>query len=118
VKFLLDFNLSPKLVGMIDDLWPGSIHIRDAGFEGETPDEAIWQYARQNGFTILTADYDFLHLADRYGHPPKLIRLEGMNYPTQLAAELLRGHAVVISELEKSTKQGVLRLRARYLPDA
>jgi predicted nuclease of predicted toxin-antitoxin system len=43
VKLLLDFNLSPKLVGMIDDLWPGSIHIRDVGFEGETPDEAIWQ---------------------------------------------------------------------------
>jgi predicted nuclease of predicted toxin-antitoxin system len=74
VKLLLDFNLSPKLVGMIDDLWPGSIHIRSAGCEGETPDEAIWQYAKQNGFTILTAGYGFLRQADRYGHPPKPIR--------------------------------------------
>jgi predicted nuclease of predicted toxin-antitoxin system len=112
VKLLLDFNLSPKLVGMVDDLWPGSIHIRSAGFEGETPDEAIWQYAKQNGFAILTAGYGFLRQADQFGRMPIAIRLEGINYPTRLAAALLRDHAVVISELEKAHRD-VLSLRAR-----
>jgi hypothetical protein len=40
-----------------------------------------------------------------------------MNYPTRLAAVLLRDHAVVISELEKAHR-GVLSLRDRYMPDA
>lgn len=112
MKLLLDFNLSPKLVAMIADLWPDSTHIRTAGFAGETPDEVIWQYAKQNGFAILTCDYDFLGLARRYGHPPQLIHLEEMNYPTRLAAELIRAQAVAISEFEKSYRS-VLSLQRR-----
>jgi predicted nuclease of predicted toxin-antitoxin system len=41
---------------------------------GETPDETIWGYAKQNGFAILTSDFDFLEFLERYGPPPKLIR--------------------------------------------
>jgi predicted nuclease of predicted toxin-antitoxin system len=70
-------------------------HLRTAGFEGETPDEVIWQFAKENGFTILTSDRDFVAIAERYGHPPKLIRYQRMNYRTRFAAELIRGNAVL-----------------------
>ena len=109
MKLLLDFNLSPELVGMITDLFPGSTHVRTGGFEGEPPDEVIWQFAKENGFTILTSDRDFVAIAERYGHPPKLIRYQGMNYRTRFAAELIHRHAVLISEFEQSDR-GVLLL--------
>jgi hypothetical protein len=42
----------------------------------------------------------------------QLIHLEEMNYPTRLAAELIRAQAVAISEFE-GTNRGVLSLRRR-----
>ncbi len=35
----------------------------------------IWQYARDNGFSIVTKDKDFYHLANTLGYPPKIIWL-------------------------------------------
>jgi predicted nuclease of predicted toxin-antitoxin system len=31
MKFLFDENFSPKLVKLLADLFPGSVHVRDAG---------------------------------------------------------------------------------------
>ncbi len=81
-----------------------------------TPDEAIWSYAKENGLTILTCHSDFVALAQRNGSPPKVIRLENMNYRTRVALQTIRSHAVLISEFEKTSK-AVLLLRAR-LPAA
>ena len=112
MKLLLDFNLSPKLVELLADLFPDTLHARDAGLAGETPDETIWSYAKQNGFAILTSDYDFVELSHRYGPPPKVIRLESMNYRTRMAAELIRTNAVLLTEFERSDR-GILSLRSR-----
>jgi predicted nuclease of predicted toxin-antitoxin system len=38
-------------------------------------DEAIWDYARNHGFTIVSKDSDFYQRSVLYGHPPKLIWL-------------------------------------------
>jgi predicted nuclease of predicted toxin-antitoxin system len=73
LKILLDFNLSPKLLAAIAGLFPGSAHVQGVGFRGETPDELIWQFAAREGFTLLTSDRDFLELAARFGHPPKVV---------------------------------------------
>jgi hypothetical protein len=53
VKLLLDENLSPRLVRLIDDLFAGSVHVRSVGFK-QTLDREIWEFARFNGFAILT----------------------------------------------------------------
>jgi predicted nuclease of predicted toxin-antitoxin system len=98
LKLLIDFNLSPKLVRVVADLFPGSAHAQTLGFAGETDDEVIWQFAMQNGFALLTADRDFVDLAGRLGHPPKVIRLEKMNYRTRFAADLLQRNAIRIAE--------------------
>jgi hypothetical protein len=52
VKLLIDENLSRKLVA-------------------QSPDATVWEYAKANGFTILTADVDFFELATTLGPPPK-----------------------------------------------
>lgn len=69
MKLLFDANLSPKLVGRLAALFPDSIHVFDTGLARFTSDEAIWEYARSRGFVIVTADSDFLGLAEERRHP-------------------------------------------------
>lgn len=93
------------------ELFPGSAHVFETGMAKFTSDEIIREYAMANGFAIVTADLDFLNLANSRGTPPKIIRLENCNYKTHFVEELLRRHAVRISEVERSTRQ-VLIIRS------
>lgn len=110
MKLLFDANISRKIVPMIEDLFQGSSHVALLGFSGETRDDVIWETAKANEFTIITADSDFLRLSAQYGPPPKVIRLERMNYSTRTAADLIRRNAIAISEFGASHR-GVLLLR-------
>jgi predicted nuclease of predicted toxin-antitoxin system len=110
LKLLFDANLSPKLVVRLGDLFPGSAHVFQTALARFTPDEKIWDYARENAFTIVTADSDFVGMAQRYGCPPSVIRLQNCNYRTALVEELLRRNAVRIADLEQS-KRAVLVIR-------
>jgi predicted nuclease of predicted toxin-antitoxin system len=113
VKLLFDANISRRIVPMLSDLFPESTHTTLMGLSGETPDKIIWEFAKANGFSILTADADFVRLAEIHGAPPKIIRLEKMNYSTEVAATIIRRYAVAIIEFEKSTKS-VLVLRRTF----
>ncbi len=75
MKFLFDANLSPKLVGRLAELFPDSVQVFDTDLARFTPDEIIWEYAGANGFTIVTADSDFLDLARSRGAPPRVVRI-------------------------------------------
>ena len=110
MKLLFDANLSPKLVGRLAALFPDSIHVFDTGLARFTSDEAIWEYARSSGFVIVTADSDFLGIAEERGTPPKIVRLDNCNYRTARVEDLLRRNAVRISELEHSLRP-VLTIR-------
>ena len=49
----------------------------------EAPDVVLWEYAKANGFAIVTADADFYELAiNDWAHLPKVIWLSGCDYPT------------------------------------
>ena len=103
IELLFDANLSPKLVERLAELFPDSAHVFETGLARFTSDETIWEYAGAHGFTIVTADSDFVHLAGSRGTPPKVIRLENCNYRTIQVESLLRRHAILIAELEKSS---------------
>ena len=49
-----------------------SIHVRDCKLKG-FPDQDIWEYARLNGFIIVSKDSDFYQRRLLYGQPPKVI---------------------------------------------
>lgn len=74
MKLLFDENLSPKLPLLLSPQFPGSLHVRDCGLKGFS-DEAIWKYARDQEFTIVSKDSDFYQRSLLYGHPPKLVWL-------------------------------------------
>ena len=74
MKLIIDENLSRRLVARLADLFPGSIHVTDVALE-ESPDASVWEYAKANEFTILTADADFFELTTDFGPPPKVLWL-------------------------------------------
>ena len=57
MKLLFDENLSPKLVRLLDDLFPNSVHVRDLGLKA-ADDPIVWKYAQDNGLTICSKDSD------------------------------------------------------------
>jgi predicted nuclease of predicted toxin-antitoxin system len=104
LKLLFDANLSPKLAGRLRELFPDSTHVFDTGLARFTSDETIWEYAGLNGFIIVTADSDFIDLAEKRGAPPKVVRLENCNYKTSVVEALLRRNAVRIADLGHSDR--------------
>lgn len=91
MRLLFDQNLSYQLVALLQDLYPESDHVRLAGM-ADQEDLAIWEYARTNGFVIVTKDTDYLTIGARLGHPPKVVRIGLGNGPTATVADLLRVH--------------------------
>ncbi|OGI64627.1 MAG: hypothetical protein A2W18_03130 [Candidatus Muproteobacteria bacterium RBG_16_60_9] len=55
MKLPFDRNLSYRLVSARGDLYPESSHVQFLKLE-RANDDAIWQYAHTNDFTIVTQD--------------------------------------------------------------
>lgn len=68
MKLLFDENLSPRLVGQLSDVFPNSGHVADLGL-ATASDSEIWEFAKIQGFTIVTKDDDFENLALVFGAP-------------------------------------------------
>ena len=77
VKLLFDENLSPRLVALLANVYPGSEQALTSGLGG-AGDESVWEYAKLHGLTIVSKDSDFFDLSKQAGAPPKVIwvRLE------------------------------------------
>ena len=110
MKLLFDENLSRRLVELVRDLFPGSVHVNQVGLSSGTSDRGIWDYAKRGDFAIMTADTDFVTMANTLGHPPKVIMLENCDYPTSVAAQLINANRVRIFKFE-SNDHALLILR-------
>jgi predicted nuclease of predicted toxin-antitoxin system len=110
MKLLFDENLSRRLVVATRDLFPDSVHVSQTGLATGTTDREIWDFAKQNGFAIITADTDFVTLANNYGPPPKVILLENCDYPTSIALRIISENAILLSHFERDNR-GLLILR-------
>ena len=53
-------------------------------------DAAVWNYARENGYAIVSKDNDFRQRAFLYGPPPKVVWLAVGNAGTDIIAMLIR----------------------------
>lgn len=75
-----------------------------------TSDREVWEFAKAQGFVIVTADADFYELVTAHGPPPKVIWLRSWDYPTAVAEQLLRRSAIRVSEFIQDPEQGLLIL--------
>lgn len=109
MKLLFDQNLSPALVIRLGELYPDSNHAHLVGL-GTAPDSVIWDYALENGFTIVTRDSDFSDLNVARGFPPKVIWIRRGNCTTREVESMLRSNQESISVLEEDERLGILTL--------
>ena len=95
MKLLFDENVSPRLVVGLSDMFPGSVHVRDAGLS-RASDAVIWDYARDRGLTIVSKDSDFHQASFLRGSPPKVIWIRRGNCTTADIEALLRSNRTEI----------------------
>ncbi len=109
MKLLFDQNLSPRLVERLADVYPGAGHVSLLGLDRAT-DEAVWAYARDFGYTIVTKDVDYNELSIVRGFPPKVVWLRLGNCMTGQIETVLRAHIEAINELHADDRLAVLTL--------
>ena len=109
MKLLFDQNLSPKLVNRLADLFPGSSHVQSVALDCASDDQ-VWQYARLNGFAIVTKDADYNNLSVMRGSPPKVIWLLLGNCTTAQVESAFRARFADIEAFEKDPSIGTLVL--------
>jgi predicted nuclease of predicted toxin-antitoxin system len=94
---------------MLTDVFPNAEQVKRAGLE-RAGDDAIWEYARREDFTIVTLDADFADLAALRGAPPKVIWLRCGNQPVTVVERLMRDHAALIVDFVASEEAACLEL--------
>jgi predicted nuclease of predicted toxin-antitoxin system len=106
VKLLFDANLARRLVISLDDFYPGSVHVDDLGLAPD--DEAIWHYAKANGYTVVSKDTDFYRMSVTWGAPPKVIWMRVGNCSTSVIENALRASFTELSKFENDTVASLL----------
>lgn len=109
MKLLFDQNLSFSLVRRLEDLFPESVHVGRLKL-AEADDEAVWKYACENGYAIVSKDSDFQQRSLLLGSPPKLIWIRIGNSTTGEIEQLVRKHSVSIHTFDADPTQAMLVL--------
>jgi predicted nuclease of predicted toxin-antitoxin system len=95
VSLLFDQYISFRIISKIASNFPTAKQVRQLGIEKIFRYE-IWQYAKQNKFTIVTFDADFFDLSNFKGHPPKIIWLRFGNTKTDFLADIINSKSSII----------------------
>ncbi len=109
MKLLFDQNLSPRLVELLADIHPDSAHVQSLQLD-RSSDEAVWNYARQHGFIIVTKDTDFHERSVIHGPPPKIVWIRRGNCSTSMIEQVLRNHHADIQSLVSNRETSYLVL--------
>lgn len=99
MKLLLDQNLSYRLIRQLDEHFPQSTQVSLLGLE-QSDDKTIWEYAKANGYSIVTLDADFNEYSLILDGPPLIIWLRCGNQPKRIVLEkLLQNKTLIDSAL-------------------
>jgi len=97
VKILFDQNISHRIISKIEGNFPDAKQVRQLDIE-DFSDIEIWEFAKENNFTIVTFDSDFFDISSLKGHPPKIIWLRIGNTTTNYLAQLINSKAPTIKD--------------------
>jgi len=112
VTLLFDENLSPRLVGLLADIYPGCTHVHSCGL-GSASDADVWEFAKSGSFTIVSKDSDFEERSIIVGSPPKLIWIRAGNCSTKEIERILRAAQPAIERFIQNENESCLILCAR-----
>ena len=97
MKLLFDQNISHRIIPKIISNFQDAKQVRELEIENYS-DIEIWEYAKENRFTIVTFDADFYDLSNLKGHPPKIIWLRFGNTKTDFLATIINKKQTIIKD--------------------
>jgi len=109
MKLLFDQNISFRLVKLLSDFYPEAKQVRELNLENSS-DIEIFDYAKKNGYSIVTFDADFCDLNAFRGAPPKIIWLRVGNTTTKKLKELLIEKFELISDFLIDNEYGYIEI--------
>jgi len=109
VKLLFDENLSHRLVSLLADLFPDSVHVRDIGLKA-ADDVRVWDYAKTDDLIIVSKDSDMHDRSFLFGYPPKVVWIRLGNCSTSDVEKLLRQEYETVESFNKDNYASFLTL--------
>lgn len=110
MKLLLDENLPPGMVRVIDDVFPASSHVLHLGLE-QASDADIYRFAGDGDFAVVTRDDDFEFLSQQFGAPPRIILLKvGNTSIVALRAFLIRHAQEMADFIQAADEHRLLKI--------
>jgi predicted nuclease of predicted toxin-antitoxin system len=91
-------------------VYPHCLHVTKTGLEVPATDIEIWDWAKNNGFTVVTNDEDFMSLLQQKGYPPKIILLRIGNQKTSYIVSILTQHQAEIQAFHEDADLGLLEI--------
>ena len=107
MNLLFDQNISFRIVKKISERYPDARQVKSLGLQDST-DLHIWNYAKSNGYTLVTFDLDFQDISNLRGHPPKIILLRTGNTSTDHIAQILLQKFRLVSDFISSKEYEAL----------
>jgi len=104
VKFLVDNQLPRALVRLLTQVGHEAVHVLDVDL-ARSNDDAIWEYAAENGYVLISKDADFADFAviGPYRVPFIWVRIRNCR-KTQLLESFRKSLATIEQELETGEK--------------
>ncbi len=119
MKILIDMNLSPRWVLLLQEAGFGACHWSEKG-PATAKDAEIMGYAAANDFVILTHDLDFSAiLAVTHGNKPSVVQIRADNLQLEIIGMSI---IVALRQMQSELESGALltidpkRTRLRILP--
>lgn len=92
MRLLFDQNLPNRFIVTLGDLFPASSYVKLSGLSTAS-DKEIWDFARSEGFAIISKDADFHQMSFLYGAPPKTVWLRCGNCTVAELEAIIRGRS-------------------------
>jgi predicted nuclease of predicted toxin-antitoxin system len=119
IKILVDMNLSPRWIGLLQQERFVAIHWSALGV-ADAPDTEIMSFAADNGYVVLTQDLDFgAILAATRGERPSVVQIRAEDISPDVIGSTV---VAALRQVEPELEAGALltidvdRTRLRLLP--
>lgn len=109
MRLLFDQNISFRILKQVEHTFPGSTHVSLAGY-ADFADSAIFNFAKANGYCIVTFDSDYADLSIVKGFPPKIIWLRSSNQTTRNILQLFERRSQAILDFINQSESGILEI--------
>jgi predicted nuclease of predicted toxin-antitoxin system len=110
VKLLLDENLSWRMVNKLGVVFPEVVHVTSLNISQPASDISIWDFAKKNGYTIVSKDDDFEKIVLLRKAPPKLLFLKTYNLNTEKLVNLIIANNIKIKEFINSDENDIFEI--------